>query len=260
MQLDQQRVLQSFRRVQAWCAANPGLIPPPVGSPDAWAPITRQLDAVNTVVVDATAAAAQQSVSASQITLEATGEPELRRHLRQEMRSVTQVAQALRKTVPGISVLRMPSPKLQVEGLLKAADAFITQASTYETVLVEHAVPADFLKRLEDARTAVMASVDGRGAARAGQVSATKRLAVSLVLGTQLVQIIDAALTKALRTDPAKLAEWRNAKRITQVGVGNAGTLTTPTSVTTAPVAATTIASPPSTQPGSVPAPVVQAA
>jgi hypothetical protein len=260
MDLRQQRVLQSQRRVQAWCAANPGLIPPPVRSPDAWTPITRQVDALNTIVSVATTAAAQQSVNGSQLTLEATDEPGLRKHLRQEMRSVTQVAQALKKTVPGISVLRMPSSKVQVEGLLKAADAFITQASTFETVLVEHALPSDFVKQLQDAAAALKASVDGRGAARAGRVSATEQLAVSLSLGTRFVQILDAALTKALRTNPAKLVEWRNAKRITMVGVTSTGILTTPTLVATAPVAATTIASPPATQPGSIPKPTAKAA
>ena len=103
-------------------------------------------------------------------------------------------------------------------------------------------------------------SIDGRGAARAGRVSATKQLAVSLSLGTQFVQILDAALTKALRTNPAKLVEWKNAKRITMVGVTSTGILTTPTLVATAPVAATTIASSPATVPVSVPEPTAKAA
>src|ERR1035437_10725952 len=109
MDLRQQRVLQSQRRVQAWCAANPALIPPPVGSPDAWAPITRQLDALNTIVSVATTAATQQSVNGSQLTLEATDEPGLRKHLRQEMRSVTQGAPALQKAGPGTRVVRVQS-------------------------------------------------------------------------------------------------------------------------------------------------------
>lgn len=230
MQLPQQRVLQSHRRSIAWCVANPGLIPPPEGSPDTWTPITRQLHALTTYVSDATTAAARQEVTGSQITLEASGETGLRRTLRQEMRSVTQVAQALKKSVPGISVLRMPSHKVQAEGLLKAADAFITQASTYEIVLVEHALPVDFLQQLRDAAAVLEASIDGRGAARAGRVSATKRLALSLGEGTKFVKIIDAALTKALKTDPAKLAEWRNARRTTLVGVTSIST-TQPVSI-----------------------------
>ena len=78
-------------------------------------------------------------------------------------------------------------------------------------------------------------------------------------LGTQFVQILDAALTKALRTDPAKLAEWDNVKRITIKGVPNTGFISTLAFVT--PVAAVTpIASPPATQPGSLPAPNAKAA
>ena len=72
--------------------------------------------------------------------------------------------------------------------------------------------------------------------------------------------LCDAALTKALRTDSVKLAEWRNAKRVTQVPVATAGVLTTPTPVATAPVAARTIASPPATPPVSSPEPDAKAA
>ena len=50
-----------------------------------------------------------------------------------------------------------------------------------------------------------------------------------------------------------ELAEWKNAKRVTLVGGGTVGFLTTLTLVATAPVAATTIASPSATKPVSVP-------
>jgi hypothetical protein len=225
-----------------------------VGSPNAWTPITRQLDALNTIVSTATVAAAEQSVNRSQIKLEATDELGLREHLRQEMRSVTRVAQALRKVVPGISVLRMPAPELKVEELLKSADAFITQATKFETVLVEHALPSDFLKQLGSSAATVKASVDARGAARAGRVSATEQLAVSLKLGTRQVQILDAALTKVLRTDSAKLAEWRNIKRVTLVGVLPPSEPTSPTLVAKAPVAAANVASTSATESVSTPA------
>ena len=259
MDLRQQRVLQSHRRALVWCAANPGLVPAPEGTPDAWAPITRQLHAVNKTVTDATAAATQQGVSGTQVKLEATDELALRKHLRDEMRAVTQVAQALRKTVPGIGLLKMPPPRGQAESLVKAANAFITQASTYEMVLVEHALPSDFLEQLRSAMSALKVSIDGRGAARADQVGATKQLAVSLSLGKQVVQILDSALTKALRTDPAKLAEWKNVKRTTIKGVSNTGTIAAPAFAT--PVTSVTpITSPPTTVPVSVPEPTTKAA
>lgn len=232
MNARQQRVLQSLRRTQAWCAANPGLVPAPVGPSDAWVPLTRQLDALNSIVIRMTDAAAQQGVQARQLTLEATDEPSLRKQLRDEMHHVTQVAQALRKAVPGIGTLRMPSPHLQVEGLLKAADSLTRQAATYESVLVEHGLPTDFVAQLHGAMATLKASVDSRGAAKGAFVGATKEVATSVSLGHKYVKIMDAAISKALRADSAKLAQWKNATRVTIKGV------------TTTPVVAIPIASP----------------
>ena len=248
MNSQQTRVLQALRRAQAWCAANPGVIPPPEGPSDAWTPVTRQFNALTETVNTVTTAATTQAVSGSKVTLEVAGELQLRTHLRQELRAVTKVAQALRKTVPGIGSLRMPSPDLKAEALVKAAEVFISQASTYEAVLVEHTLPSDFLDQLRQAMSALKGSIDGRGAARAGQVSATKELAVSLGLGMKFVQILDSAISKALKAEPARLAEWNNCKRVTIKGVVSrdaavASPFATPLQVVTTPAA------PPATSP-----------
>lgn len=260
MHLHQQRVLQSLRRVQGWCAANPGLVPAPVGQPEAWSPLTRQLDTLNTCVTQVMDSAAQQGAHAELVTLDGTGELPRRAHLRAEMHVITQVSQALRKVVPGIGSLKMPSSKTQVEGLLKAADALHMLASTYETVLVEHGLAPDFLAQLRDAISSLRASVDGRGAARTAQVKATQQLAVGLGLGTQYVQIMDAALTKALQADTATLAGWRNAKRITTKGVLTSGITTlvarssTSTGATPMLVTQTAASTPLTSAPAPVPA------
>jgi len=227
MDIKQQRMLQALRRVQAWCAANPELVPAPVPPNGAWAPLTRQLDVLNTLVAQATTAAAEQGVQTNRATLDASSERSLRGHLRAEMHVVTQVAQALRKSVPGIGMLRMPSPRTRIEGLLEAADALATQAATYETVLVEHGLAPDFLAHLASAVSALKSSLDGRGAARASRVSATKQVQVGLSLGRQYVQIMDAALTKALKDEPARLAEWKHARRVTLKGTPAVALVTT---------------------------------
>jgi hypothetical protein len=190
-----------------------------VGSPAKWPPLTRLLDGLNTVVMLVTEAAMRQVVQERQATLEANDERSLRKHLREEMKAITQVAQALRRTVPGIGVIRMPSDRMQAEGLLKAADALGKLASPYEAVLVEHGATPDFRVQLGDASSALKASIDARGAARASQVSATKEVAENIALGRRYLALMDAALTKALRSRPAKLAEWKNAKRVTIKGV-----------------------------------------
>lgn len=270
MDLRQQRVLQSLRRVQSWCVANPGLVAAPVGPPARWSPLTRLLDGVHTVVTVVTEAAMRQGVQAKQATLEASDEPALRKHLREEMHAIAQVAQALRKTVPGIGIIRMPPSGTQVEGLLKAADALSKLASTYEAVLVEHGATPDFRAQLGDAISALRASVDARGAARASRVSATRAVAENIALGHRCIALMDAALTKTLRTTPAKLAEWKNAKRVTLKGVPQLGiagmstsrsssTVTTPTVVPAAAEVATP-ASPPASVPTGAPEREVQAA
>jgi hypothetical protein len=227
MDIKQERMLQALRRVQAWCAANPTLVPAPVPPNSSWSPLTRQLDALNTIVAQATVAAAEQGVQTKRATLGASDEPSLRRQLRAEMHAVTQVAQALRRGVPGIGILKMPSPATRTEGLLEAADALAKQASTYETVLVEHGLAPDFLEHLARAASALRASLDGRGAARAGRVSATKQVHMTLSLGRQYVQIMDAALTKALNDDAARLAEWKHARRVTLKGTTAVDIVTT---------------------------------
>ncbi|MEP6622771.1 MAG: hypothetical protein ABJE47_25850 [bacterium] len=259
MENRQQRILQSHRRVQDWCAANPGLVPPPSGTSDTWAPITRQFDALNTLVATATQAAAIQATSGAERTLAATDEQDLRADLRRQMNAVTQVARAIRGKVPGISLLRLPPTKLQAESLLKAADSFVMQASKYETVLTDHALPLDFVAQIQRATSALKDSIDGRGAARASQVSATKQLAVTLDLGAQRVKILDAALKQVLRSDPAKLAEWRSVIRVTVKGFPSTDAGAVPPVAIPAPVGshATT---PPASVPVSSPAPAAKAA
>jgi hypothetical protein len=227
MDIKQQRMLQALRRVQAWCAANPALVPAPVLPGTAWSPLTRQLDTLNTLVAQSTAAAAEQGVQKKRATLDASDEPSLRKHLRAEMRTVTQVAKALRQSVPGIGILKMPPPSVHTEVLLAAADALAKQASTYESVLVEHGLAPDFLAHLASAASALKASLDGRGAARAGRVSATRQVRVALSLGRQYVQIMDAALTKALKDEPARLVEWKHARRVTLKGTPVVDIITT---------------------------------
>jgi hypothetical protein len=244
----QQRVLQALRRVLNFGNANPLLIPAQAGSSDTWSPLTRQLDTVNTLVTQVTDAAAQQSTQATNATLASTSEPSLRTTLRQQMHAVTQVAQSLKKTVPGIGVLKMPKGALQTESFLKSADSLTQQASTYQSVLVEHGLPADFVAQLTSATAALTSSVDGRGTARTARRAATKQVAVGLALGTQYVQIMDAALSQMLKADPAKLVQWKTAKRVTIKGVASTDTSST-ASGTPAPTASSLVTPTPVTTP-----------
>ncbi len=213
--------LQSYRRVVAWGVANPHIIPPAEGDPAAWSPLTRQCQALAVITADISDAAALQELHATGGLLDATGERALRKHLRDELHVITQVAQTLRKEVPGIGTIKMPPHGLATERLLNSADALTRQASTYESVFIEHGLAPDFIAQVRRASSTIKASIDGRGSARATLTRATKSLTVNVALGRRYVRLMDAALTKNLRNDAAKLTEWKNAKRVVAVAAAS---------------------------------------
>jgi hypothetical protein len=94
-----------------------------------------------------------------------------------------------------------------------------TTAAIYKDVFVEHGLPADFLEQLDGAMSALKSTVDARGVAQSRRVGASTGLAEDLALGRQIVTMIDASLTHALKSDSSTLASWRQTKRATVKGV-----------------------------------------
>ena len=233
---------QRFRRVDAWSVVNPTLVPPPEGDPATWSPLTRMRQGLNVVAARMAGAAVQQEVQGAAWKLSASDEPALRAHLRDELRVVTQMARTLGKTVPGITTLKIPGWSLHSESFIKSADALITRAAVYESVLVEHGLAPDFVAQLRQAIAALKADVDARGVARAQQVNATAQLQECVKLGRTYVAQMDALLSKALRSDAPKLREWNNVKRAVVKGVagsvnsGASSMLTAPAGTTPASV------------------------
>ena len=94
----------------------------------------------------------------------------------------------------------------------------VRKAEIYESVLVEHGLPEDFVKQLEDSVAELKASVDARGEARAARSGGTKGLVSELALGRRVLEVMDASLTRALRASPARFAGRKHVKRITVRG------------------------------------------
>jgi hypothetical protein len=217
MKSKQARGLQAFRRVTAWFVEHPQVI---ANSGSSSAALASQVDALKQVVDGMTAGATEQTTQTSQATLAAKDEIQLRAELRSvHVGAIVKVAGALRGRVPGMGVFKQPSRKLSSENLLHAAEAVRTTAGIYKDVFAEHGLPADFIDQLRSATTALKASVDARGIARSRVAAASTTLASELTLGRQIVTMIDASLTHALKSDPAALASWRQAKRATIKGV-----------------------------------------
>jgi hypothetical protein len=216
MKTKQTRGLQAFRRVTAWFADHPDVI---ANSGSSAAALGSQVDALKQIVASMTARATEQTTQAGQATLAAKDEATQRHDVRSlHLGAIVKVAGALRGKVPGMGVFKLPSRKMASETLVHTAQALHTTAAIYKDVFVEHGLPADFLEQLDVATVALKSSVDARGVAQSRRVGATTGLSEDLALGRQIVTMIDASLTHALKTDSATLASWRQAKRATVKG------------------------------------------
>jgi hypothetical protein len=216
MKSKQTRGLQAFRRIKAWFGEHPQVM---AAAGSIGAALSNQVEALKQVVASMTARATEQASQSGQATLAAKDEATQRHELRSlHLKAIVNVAGALRGKVPGMGVFKLPDRGLSSETLIHAAEAIRTTAAVYKDVFVEHGLPADFLDQLDAATTALGASVDARGVARSRVTGASSGLASDLVLGRQIVTMIDASLTHALKADPATLASWRQVKRATVKG------------------------------------------
>jgi hypothetical protein len=134
------------------------------------------------------------------------------------MAPIAKVARALHGAVPGIGVLSMPKWNVSTPEVITAATAIAQKAEIYKDVLVESGLPADFIEQLTAATAALKGSFDGRGLARASRVAATRGVGSELALGRRTVAIIDVIVTREVRSEPTKLAEWEQLKRVTLKG------------------------------------------
>lgn len=218
MDSHQERVFQSFRRVQGWFEANPSYLsaePREVAKA-----LSAQLDTLNGVVARLTEFIAQQETNAAQTLLIAQDEREQRREvLSHHMATIAKTARALRGVAPGIGVLQMPKGNIQTAALITAADVMARKAEIYQSVLVENGLPTDFRQQLTDAAARLKSSLDARGLARGARKAAVQGIATELGLGRRIVTIMDAALKRVLRREPVKWAEWRHVQRVTLRGV-----------------------------------------
>jgi hypothetical protein len=209
----QERVGQSFRRVEGWFGANPQYVAanPALGT---------QVEALSGIVRRLSDHVTAQDTKHAQSLLISKDEMEKRREvLSNQMVPIAKVARALRGTVPGIGVLTVPKGNVPTPELITAATAMAEKAEIYKDVLVESGLRGNFIEQLTAAAAALKSSLDGRGLARASWVAATRGVESELALGRRVVSIIDAVITREIRSEPAKLAEWEQLKRVTVKGV-----------------------------------------
>lgn len=209
-----QRRLQSFRRVQSWKIAHADAVQ---AAPPA---ILTHFTTLDGIVVKLEADAATQE-SSKHLGMSNTSDATTQRaEVRAHMRPITDVARGLKGSVLGISAIAsMPDVHATTERLIAAANAMAGNAATFKQLLLDHGLQPDFIESLQSSAAALKAFVDGKANAKNAEVMATKDIDAVVKQGMVVVGFIQAALMSQLRKDPALMASWENAKRLTAKGV-----------------------------------------
>lgn len=225
-----QRSLQSYRRVVSWRALHDGILQ------QAPAPVLAHFASLDQVVARIETNAALQSAQHQASTRDATDAYRCREAVRDAMRPIAQTARSVEGTVFGISsISKMPDSNSTDETLVTAANSMVQNGATFRSTLVDHGLQPDCIETLQAAAAALKSSIDARGAARATAIGARDGIRADFPQAAKLVSLIDAGLMALLKNDPANLASWKNAKRITIKGV--VGTIVPPVPVVPAPSA-----------------------
>jgi hypothetical protein len=133
------------------------------------------------------------------------------------MRLVSRVGRARLPRTPELANLKMPQGTPSAAKLAQAAYEMANSAEANAQVFVDAGLPVDFVAQLKGAADAMMQARQDRAMSRVSRAAATTGLASQLSAGRKIVHVLDVMVTTALKHEPALLAGWRQAKRVSKV-------------------------------------------
>jgi len=217
-----ENVLKALRRGRSWFTENPELISVPSadGSTTTLTPIGQQAATLDAAVADITLHAAEQEA----FDRSCRGLAALIAQLRKDLVShqMVHVATIARVAIP--DVVRMTEAFRTPDGvgsekLLIAADAMAKAGDQYKTELIQRGLPADFNDELRASAAAYKDAIDSRGAALASRRGAAIAVQDAMQRGREALDTLTVLLKRKLKGDRARLAEWSQLRRVTQVAV-----------------------------------------
>jgi hypothetical protein len=183
-------------------------------------PLIAQLLAQLIAVLEELKDAAIGQDSHRRASLGATAEGKgLRESIIDSMRVITSLAAVAIPDVAKVTAaLQMPDSR-SIEGLLTAAEALAVSVEANQDALQKAGLAAEAVPQLRVAVEQFRKVIDSRGQSWARRHGATEGVDVQLAKTRRLVKTISAQVVKALRSDPAALAEWKQLIRIGRKGV-----------------------------------------
>ena len=119
---------------------------------------------------------------------------------------------------PELGALRMPRGNPSLPRLAQAALGMAGVVAKHEAVFTDFGVTPGFVAELQTAATDMVGANVTRTTRKSSRVAATTGLKAELAKGRNIVGVLDAFVKSALQNDPATLAGWNNAKRVSHAG------------------------------------------
>jgi hypothetical protein len=208
MNQEQQRRVDSLRRVQDFIAANAEAVGALKDSEGA-----KQLDdAVDALVNHGGNQAAIDLALAGGISRQRALEAELRAS---HMQPLATFARAKLRGAPDFAALAKSGKDLGPTQLVRAARAMATAAAAQLNVLTRAGFPADTITQLGVAAAALENAITERANAKVRRVGATKGIHEELQKGREAVAMLNAVVSKLFAGNKTFLAAWRAAHRVT---------------------------------------------
>lgn len=188
----------------------------------------RKFAALNALAGEIDQLGAQQSEGQGAARTSTEAKRAARERVRRAMRAISDTAQAMELTMPGISnTFRMPKSNGD-EALINAARAFVSSATPLKNQFIQFELPETFIDELTMAIEEFEGAAGSRNLNTRKRVSATAALRDALERGMRIRRELDPIVRNKYRDNPAKLAAWESASRVERAPRKRAKTPETP--------------------------------
>lgn len=139
----------------------------------------------------------------------------VRTELLERMKAVSDTARSMSVRMSSVDEkFRMPRTGTSQEGLISAAQAFVTNATPLVNEFIKYEMPADFLDQLKTVITAFEQSISQKNLLQQSKTEASGTIDTALERGMSAVKELDSIIKNKFRKDAAVLNVWEQAKHV----------------------------------------------
>jgi hypothetical protein len=153
------------------------------------------------------------------------------------MTVISRIGRAKLPHTPELATLKMPHGNPSTARLIEAAYQMANSAQKNAPIFVAAGLPEDFAAQLKAAADAVIEARQQRSVSQVNRIVASRALEARLAAARKLVNVLDAMIKTAIRSDPTLLPGWKQAKRVSKISAYGPNTARPVQSTSSAPAA-----------------------